>query len=289
MGARPMSVATPPPPSGPSDGPDFFASEWGLARQYKARYPRTARLLDRAYDARLASSQPLARIRREAAQRPALDILIVGVESPNRPGEMARVANALTSSRHRTTISVVPMADRGKFANVDAAIVAAPAPLDRFDWLVIADDDIGFAPGLLDDFIATAEAADLAVAQPAHRFDSYCNYRLTHRRWGSLVRRTGFVEIGPLTALRADTFADLIPFPASRWCYGIDVYWASLAQARGWKMGVVDATPISHMRPVATAYDSARAVAEGREMLARLGVAIDRTSVLGPGKVAIGW
>lgn len=273
----------------PPQGPDFFASEWGLARQYKTRYPRTARLLDRAYDGRLASSPAFARIRSEGARRPARDILVVGVESPNRPGEMSRVAAALTSGRHRTAVSVIPMADRGKFANVDAAIAAAPAPIGQFDWLVIADDDISFAPGFLDDFITAAEAADLAIAQPAHRFDSYCNYRLTHRRWGSLVRRTGFVEIGPLTALRRDTFADLIPFPDSRWCYGIDVYWAAMAQARGWKIGVVDATPISHMRPVATAYDSARAVAEGREMLARLGVALDRTSVLRPGKVAIGW
>ena len=285
MDARsPPSAGSPPP-----HGPDFFASDWGLARQYKTRYPRTARLLDRAYDARLASSAALAQIRSDGARLPARDILVVGVESPNRPGEMSRVAGALTSARHRTTVSVIPMADRGKFANVDAAIAAAPAPLARFDWLVIADDDIRCPPGFFDDFIAVAEAADLAIAQPAHRFDSYCNYRLTHRRWGSLVRRTGFVEIGPLTALRADTFAELIPFPDSRWCYGIDVYWAALAQARGWKIGVVDAAPISHIRPVATAYDSARAVAEGREMLARLGVALDRTSVLRPGKVAIGW
>ena len=202
---------------------------------------------------------------------------------------MARVAHGLTSGRHQVERSVISMGDRGKFANVEAAIASAPSPLTSCDWLVIVDDDVDFAPGFLDDFIAAAEAADLAIAQPAHKFDSYANYRLTHRRWGALVRQTRFVEIGPLTALRRDTFAELIPFPASRWCYGIDVYWAALAQAHGWKMGVVDGTPIRHLRPVATAYDSAGAVAEGREMLARLGVSMDRASVLGPGRIAIGW
>lgn len=202
---------------------------------------------------------------------------------------MARVTSALVSPRHQVERSVIPMGDRGKFANVEAAIAAAPAPLATYDWLIIVDDDVDFAPGFLDDFVAAAEAAGLAIAQPAHKFDSYANYRLTHRRWGALVRQTRFVEIGPLTALRADTFSQLVPFPTSRWCYGIDVYWAALAQAEGWKIGVVDGAPIRHLRPVATAYDLAGAVAEGREMLARLGVSMDRNTVLGPGHIAIGW
>ncbi|HEY9236495.1 MULTISPECIES: hypothetical protein [Phenylobacterium] len=269
--------------------PDFFSSELGLARQYKIRYPRLALLLDRAYDAGMAASGVVGRIRQNAATATARRILIAGVESPSRPGEMTRVIAGLTSARHQIETSIVAMGDRGKFANVEVAIAAAPSPLASYDWLVIVDDDIDFAPTFLDDFVAASEAADLAIAQPAHRFDSYANYRLTHRRWGSMVRHTRFVEIGPLTALRRDTYADLVPFPASRWCYGIDVYWSALATARGWRMGVVDGAPIRHLRPVATAYDSAGAVAEGRAMLARLGVSLDRASVLGPGRIAIGW
>lgn len=268
---------------------DFFSSERGLARQYKIRYPRLALILDRLYDAALATSGAMARVRRTARPSPSRRILVAGVESPNRHGEMTRVVEALVSSKHRIETSVIAMGDRGKFANIEAAIAAAPSPLDSYDWLVIVDDDVDFAPSFLDDFIAASEAADLAIAQPAHKFDSYANYRLTHRRWGALVRHTRFVEIGPLTALRRDTFSHMVPFPASRWCYGIDVYWSALADAHGWRMGVVDGAPIRHLRPVAKAYDSAGAVAEGREMLARLGVSIDRVSILGPGRIAIGW
>jgi hypothetical protein len=186
-------------------------------------------------------------------------------------------------------VSIAPMGDRGKFANADVAITAAGAPLDSFDWLIVADDDIAFEPGFLDDFIAASEAAGLSIAQPAHRFDSYANFGLTHRRWGALVRETRFVEIGPLTAFRRDTFADLIPFPTSRWCYGIDVYWASVAEAKGWRMGVVDATPIRHLRPVAKAYDAAGAITEGRELLERFGVSVDPDRILGRGRVALAW
>lgn len=269
--------------------PDFFTSTRGLARQYKRRYPRLARLLDRIYDSRLASSQALARLRHDAASESARNVLIVGVESPSRPGDMVRVAERLKLGRHRASVSITPMGDRGKFANADVAIAAAPAPLDSFDWLIIADDDIAFEPGFLDDFIAASEAAGLSIAQPAHRFDSYANFGLTHRRWGALVRETRFVEIGPLTAFRRETFAELIPFPPSRWCYGIDVYWAAVAQQKGWRMGIVDATPIGHLRPVATAYDAAGAITEGRELLARFGVSVDRKGILDGGRIALAW
>ena len=268
---------------------DFFTSERGLARQYKQRYPRLARLLDRAYDLSLIFSPALARLRCDAATAKPRNILVVGIEAASRPGDMVRVAQDLISDRHQVSLSIWPMADQGKFANVDAAIGAASTPLAAFDWLIIADDDVEVAPGFLDEFIAASEAAGLAIAQPAHRFDSYANFGLTHRRWGALVRETRFVEIGPLTALRRETFDALIPFPRSRWCYGIDVYWASIAQEKGWKVGVVDATPIRHLRPVAKAYDATAAIAEGRQLLVKLGIPSTGVSLLGAGKIAVGW
>ena len=54
-------------------------------------------------------------------------------------------------------------------------------------------------------------------------------------------------------------------------------------------MGVVDATPIRHLRPVAKAYDAAGAITEGRELLARFEVSVDRERILGPGRIALAW
>ena len=165
------------------------------------------------------------------------------------------------------------MKPQGKFANVDEALAQAPRPLSDYDWLVIVDDDVRVTPGFLDRYLALATAAGLDVSQPAHRFASYASHSLTRRRFGSLVRESNFVEIGPLTVLRAATFADLLPFPKSRWCWGIGVLWSDIARRQGWRMGIVDAEPVQpHLSPVARSYDNQEAIDEGRDMLKAFGV-----------------
>jgi hypothetical protein len=84
------------------------------------------------------------------------------------------------------------------------------------------------------------------------------------------VRETGFVEIGPVSAFRRETFDTLLPFPALRAGWGLDSHWAALARDRGWRIGVVDATPVRHaMRPIADEYRHADAMAEARKFLAQ--------------------
>ena len=48
------------------------------------------------------------------------------------------------------------------------------------------------------------------MAQPAHRLYSHAAWQVTRRRARSAVRETAFVEIGPLTALRRETFPVLL-------------------------------------------------------------------------------
>ncbi len=69
--------------------------------------------------------------------------------------------------------------------------------------------------------------------------------------------------------MHARTFETLLPFPPLRFGWGLDAHWAALARSRGWRIGVVDATPIRHgLRRIAAAYDRAEAVAEARRFLA---------------------
>ena len=83
------------------------------------------------------------------------------------------------------------------------------------------------------------------------------------------MRETPWVEIGPVVALRADTWTELLPFPSLRMGWGLDAHWAALARRHGWRMGIVDATPISHLvRPIATGYGAQAAVEEARAFLA---------------------
>ena len=82
-------------------------------------------------------------------------------------------------------------------------------------------------------------------------------------------RETTFVEIGPVTAFSRAAAAELLPFPKDlKMGWGLDVHWAAVAQERGWRIGVVDATPIGHtLRPAAADYPRETAAAEARRFL----------------------
>lgn len=259
---------------------DFFSSHTGTAKPIDSRRWRQLRLMDKMYDLRVALGRGMHAVRREAAERGPTRVLVVGIEVPSRAGDIhSVVAKLRAESKHDVTVSIAPMGDKGKFANIDDAIAGADTPLSAHDWLVIVDDDIAFDRGLLDDMIAVAGRADFALAQPAHGFASHATYSITRRRFGSLARRTDFVEIGPLTLVRSDLFADLVPFPPSRWCYGIDLVWSEVARRRGRKMGVIDATPMRHLRPVAASYDMDAAWEEGRALLIEHGVTVNRAEL----------
>jgi hypothetical protein len=91
---------------------------------------------------------------------------------------------------------------------------------------------------------------------------------VTRRRPGAVARETGFVEIGPVVGFHAPTFDVLLPFPGLRAGWGLDAHWSALAREHGWRIGVIDATPITHgLRPVATSYDRRAAIEEARQFL----------------------
>jgi hypothetical protein len=51
--------------------------------------------------------------------------------------------------------------------------------------------------------------------------------------------------------------------------WGLDAHWGALALEHGWRLGVVDGTPIRHSsRVTASAYDREEALAELRAFLA---------------------
>ncbi len=168
----------------------------------------------------------------------------------------------------------------GKFANLNRVLEAVsgaasgwpppvgPAALD-FDWILAVDDDLVLPPRFLDRFVALCERFGLDLAQPAQTLRSHSAWRVTRRRPASLVRETRFVEIGPLTAFGRRAAAELLPFPELRFGWGLDLHWAALAGERGWRLGVVDATPVRHeSATVASTYPRAEAEAEAADFLA---------------------
>jgi hypothetical protein len=205
-------------------------------------------------------------LRPSATRSPRRRVHVVGVARPENLRTVARLRRELGRSHHDVALHLAaPAAGAGKWANINAALAAAP--LGDADWLLLVDDDVILPRGFLDRFLALAEGYGFELAQPAHAFASHAAWDVTRRRPGVLARRTRFVEIGPITAISAKAARELLPFPDLRMGWGLDGRWSAIAADHGWPIGIVDATPIRHLKPVASSYPRDEAIAEAEAFL----------------------
>ncbi len=198
---------------------------------------------------------------------PLRRVLVLGVERPERRALAEAMHAELLSSRHDVELHTGAPDGQGKFERLNR-LLTVHLP-EGHDWLLVVDDDVELARGFLDRFLFLCERFSLQLAQPAHRLNSHAAWPQTRRRALSVVRETSFVEIGPVTAFAARTFATLLPFPELRMGWGLDAHWAALAREHGWRCGVTDAVSIRHRAaPAADAYSREEALAEARAFLA---------------------
>jgi GT2 family glycosyltransferase len=201
---------------------------------------------------------------------PRRKVLVLGVERPEHRALARGIRAELLRSRHEVELHTCPPGELGKFENLNRMLAGVGgSPIPDHDWLLLVDDDVLLPRGFLDRFLFLAERFSLDLAQPAHRLSSHAAWLLTRRRPFSVVRETGFVEIGPVTAFSGRTFSTLLPFPELRMGWGLDAHWAALAREQHWRCGVLDAVSIRHRAaPAASAYSREAAIAEARSFLA---------------------
>jgi hypothetical protein len=199
-------------------------------------------------------------------------VLVAGIYRAERPHFAGHLLYALASSEaHEVTQRWTALAPGGEgYCDLPCtiAIEVAPTPkfslidrmtrdADHFDWIVICDDDIEVPAAFLDAFLGFAERFDFALCQPARTDDSYIDHAIVRRMKGLSARRTRFVEIGPLVAIRREAMPLLLPFGDD--CgmgWGLDFIWPGIIEGAGLRMGIIDAVPVAHRlrRPV-TGYD----------------------------------
>lgn len=126
-----------------------------------------------------------------------------------------------------------------------------------YDYVILCDDDIRLPGGFIDKFISLQKQFNFALAQPARTHNSYIDHPITEQVDGMLARETRFVEIGPLTSIRADLMRIIAPFDETApMGWGLDFVWPCIASEHNLKLGIIDATPVDHsMRAPVTAYD----------------------------------
>jgi hypothetical protein len=257
-----------------------LSGESGIVEGRRRRAAGTVR--DLADDA--AAWVRLEPLRLAAAVRdaPPRQVHVVGIYAPDGATSMAKSVAELRRSRHRVSIALgaletqtAPLAadtrlqglaGQGKFENLNALLETAPP--QGADWVIALDDDARLPRHFLDRFLVCAERFGLQLAQPALRHTSHAAWRVVRRGRWTVARRTRLVEIGPVTAFHRSVVGELLPFPPLRMGWGLDAHWGGLALERGWRLGVVDATPVRHdSRRTASGYDRVAAVAELRDFL----------------------
>ncbi len=243
---------------------DFLSGESGTLNRRSAAVGMAR---DLAID--LATLPRRGALRRAARTATPQRVLAVSVVRPEHAGAAATAGRVLERTAvHDVDVRLAPARPgAGKWANLRAALAANPP--EGYDWLIVFDDDVVLPGRFLDAFLFCCERFDLALAQPAHRHWSNAAWRVTRRRAGPVARRTRLVEIGPVTAVHARAFPLLLPFPDLEMGWGLDAHWGAVLAEHGLRLGIVDATPMRHTRPVAAAYPREVAIAEAQRFLAR--------------------
>jgi hypothetical protein len=185
------------------------------------------------------------------------------VSSSRRSGATVRLW-ALDASVPSLSAWTVGEGPGAKYDLVNALLASAPVHDDAY--VVVADDDVAFLPGVFALFLRLVRRAAFDIAQPAHtRHLSHPSHPVTLRAKWSVARLTSFVEIGPVFVVSPAWRSSVLPFAERLGMgWGLEADWYGLHR-RGARLGIVDAAPMRHLGPVGTAYEQG---AE-REQLAR--------------------
>jgi hypothetical protein len=265
------------------DEPDLseiLSGESGIVAGKRAR--SKARIGDIIDELALRVRLVPQRLSRAARDTPTRDVLIAGVYRRASAANIRVAAAELQRSRHRVTFALGSLDEKaptlcaetlldhlrgGKFENLNS-LLAARSTSDP-DWFLFVDDDVELPQRFLDRFLGSCERFGFQLAQPALTRTSHAGWRTMRRCRGTIARTTRMVEIGPLTAIHRSVAPELLPFPRLRMGWGLDSHWGALAWERGWRVGVIDATPVKHeLRLPASRYDRHEAEREAAAFLA---------------------
>lgn len=137
----------------------------------------------------------------------------------------------------------------GKWAGIFDYFSKHAEILERFDTFWFPDDDIGTTPENAARFLKIVAEHGLELAQPALTPDSYYADAITLENKRFMLRWTNFVEL-MLPLMSARLFARVLPlFQGRHTGQGLDFFWHQMTDNPARSTGIVDATPMSHLRP----------------------------------------
>ena len=135
---------------------------------------------------------------------------------------------------------------------------ANPELLDRYEYVMLPDDDLLMAASGINRIFEVAVTHDLTIAQPAMSMDSFVSYPVLMQCPGFQLRYTNHLEcMSP--CIKTSYMKVLLPIIEKYVCgWGADHIWALLMQDPPFKAAVIDEVTMTHTRAfyTGTLYDS---------------------------------
>lgn len=127
---------------------------------------------------------------------------------------------------------------------------AHPELLDRYDYVMLPDDDLRMAPGDINRLFELATQQDLVVSQLAMSRDSWVTYPALMTCPGYQLRYTNHID-SMAPCIRSSYLKTLLPLierHISGW--GADHVWALLMEEPAYRCAVIDEVTMVHTRPL---------------------------------------
>jgi hypothetical protein len=214
-----------------------------------------------------------------------MSVLVLGVYLADRPNNAVDIVETIGETRSvrveqrwvalcggppsgsvaRVTVNrVTSLTPKGTIINAQVEAV----DLDRYEYVVLCDDDVVLPHGFLDTFLGIQDRLQYRIAQPARTPNSHIDLPIVEQHPGLLARQTLFVEQGPVVSFHRSVFDLVFPFDlTSPMGWGLENVWSLRASERGLKMGIIDAVPVDHSMRMPVANYSWREADRGRAAL----------------------
>jgi hypothetical protein len=153
------------------------------------------------------------------------------------------------SSEYTRMDAAGPFAKGPKWCNIADFIQQWHDHIMQYDYIWFPDDDLAAAKPAINQMFALCAELQMELAQPALTLDSYISHPITLVNSSFLMRYTNFVEIMAPVFSRAFLQRCVCSFKENLSGHGLDYLWPTWASAP-YKLGILDACPVRHTRPV---------------------------------------
>ena len=155
------------------------------------------------------------------------------------------------SDLHRSTADMYEVRSGPKWPCLGELLEANPQLINAYEAVWLPDDDLAVDTQTLNRMFDLFHGFGLSLAQPALTHNSFHTFDTLLQRPGYLLRYVGFVEVmAPLFSRSALRLCQET-FHLSRIGWGLDFVWPSLINNTNRRsIGILDATPVHHTRPV---------------------------------------